>query len=247
MNLVITILAGGAGKRMMSNLPKVLHKVGSLPMIVHLLNTSLELKPNRINIVVSKNFQIIKNEIEQYIDNNIISYIIQKNPLGTGDAVKTTLPFINKSKETLNLILNGDCPLLKKTTLESIINNYININSELQITCINIDNPFGNGRIIKNQNKVIEIVEEKDATPEQRNITLVNCGIYITNNYMLNKLIPMIQSNNIQSEFYLTDIVSLYNKEYPKYVDFYELEKSQFIEIYNINTQEQLSYINSVV
>lgn len=248
-NLIVTIMAGGLGKRMQSQIPKVLHEVAGLPMLVRLLNQVNNLKPNKIIIVVGIYKEIITQTLSKYIDISNIIFANQDTPLGTGHAVLCTLHYldIDKDKDKINLILNGDNPMLSKETLQFIYDEYVKNNKKLQITAINLDNPTGNGRIIQNNNIFEKIVEEKDCSPEQRNIQLVNCGIYLADINMLNVYIPKIKNNNAQHEYYLTDIVELYKNGEHKPVGLCILDKDRSLEIINVNTKEQLDQLNKLV
>lgn len=241
-------MAAGIGKRMQSNLPKILHKIKGESMIIRLLKQIIKLNPNKILIVVGINYNIIKNEIEKYIDNNNnIKYIFQKEPLGTGDAVKCTLSeFINDT--ITNIILNGDVPLLQYHTIKKIYDHYLEIKSNFLVTSINLENPIGNGRIIMNPDMGFkEIIEEKDCTKEQLQISLINCGIYICESNILVKFIPHIECNNVQKEYYLTDLVKIYKNLTNKKIDLYILESERKNEIYNINTIEQLQFAEQLL
>ena len=241
--LFITLLAAGMGKRMQSDLPKVLHKVKGEAMIVRLLNQVAQLNPDKILIVVGKFYKIIKNEIDKFNINCQIVYINQEQPLGTGDAVKCTLSEFVEPNIT-NIILNGDVPMLQYQTIKEIYDYYLIQQSKFLITSINLANPTGNGRIILDiGNNFKEIVEEKDCLVEQKLITLVNCGIYILCSNVLTEFIPLIKNNNVQAEYYLTDLVKIYKKITDKKIDLLILAPEKEIEIYNVNTKEQLLYI----
>lgn len=241
--LYITILAGGMGKRMQSDLPKVLHKVKGEAMIVRLLKQIIQLNPTKIIIVVGKAHELIRKEIASCIANNRIIYVIQPEPLGTGDAIKCMLGELDDNVD--NIILNGDSPMLKYETVNDVYQYYHKKSSSFVISCINIDNPTGNGRIILENDEIKEIVEEKDCSPDQKNITLVNCGIYICNAAILSKYIPTISNNNAQSEYYLTDLVKNCIDADQK-INVYILPSDKQKEIYNINTKAQLEYIEQL-
>lgn len=239
--LYVTILAGGIGKRMGGDIPKVLNLVKGEAMIIRLIKQVLKLEPEKIMIVVGKFYKIIRKEIENNIQDVRIIYVIQDVPLGTGHAVKCTLSELNDNVN--NIILNGDVPMIKSDTINEIYHKYLSQKVNLMITSINLSNPNGNGRIIKDSNdNFSEIIEEKDCTNEQRKIKLVNCGIYIANGNILCNYIPKIGCENVQKEYYLTDLVKLYNGS----IGLYELSSDKEIEIYNVNTQEQLQYIEKV-
>lgn len=236
--LYVTILAGGDGKRMGSELPKVLCPVKGEAMVVRLIKQVLKLNPDKIIIVVGKFHQMIREEIEKHVQDERIIYVIQQTPLGTGHAVKCTLSEF--SGEVDNIILNGDVPMIQSETVLQIYQKYLEEKVKLMITSISLAEPKGNGRIVKDALGLFqEIVEEKDCTPEQRQIKLVNCGIYIVKSSILQKYITMIGCSNAQNEYYLTDLVKLYDGP----VGLYELPAEKEMEIYNVNTKEQLEFV----
>lgn len=241
----VTILAGGLGKRMGENFPKVLRLVKNIPMIVGIINQILELFPIKIFIVVSPLFaNIIKSTVEKYIINDRIVYVEQPNALGTADAVKCVLPFLDL--DVANIILNGDVPFIKKSTIQKIYQYYMLHKSSILITAINLSNPTGNGRVLLNINaSPYRIVEEKDCDDIQKNINLVNCGIYIIKSTILKNYIPLIDDNNAQKEYYITDIIQKTVTD--RHVcGLFILDKDQEYEIYNINTQQQLQIANDL-
>lgn len=243
-SLYITIMAGGQGKRMMSELPKVLHKVNGEAMIVRLIREVLQLNPEKILIVVGKFKDQIKTEIEKNITIDNIEYVDQIVPLGTGDAIKCTLGVLSNTNVN-NLILNGDVPLIRFETINEIYQNHLKSNTEFTITSIDSSNPTGSGRIIIDNNIFQEIIEEKDCTSEQRKINLINCGIYICCSSVLHNYIPLIDNNNVQKEYYLTDLVKIYRQFTQKIINLHILSREKEIEIYNINTREQLEFVEN--
>lgn len=247
--LNIIIMAGGLGKRMMSDLPKVLHKVGGVPMLVRLINQAVKLEPKNIIIIVGQYYRIIDDTIQEYVSdqvyNKYIRFALQEVPMGTADAVKSTLHMIDGRSR--NMILNGDHPLITEETLLTMDNHFVDSNIDLQITAIEADDPTGLGRICLVENKFTEIVEEKDATPEQKAIKLVNLGIYIVSGDVLKHLIPKIENHNAQGEYYLTDIVGIYRKNYELDVGLVVLPKEKQIETMGVNTKEQLEALEKLI
>lgn len=201
----IIILAAGKGKRMVSDLPKVLHPILGKPMIYYVIEAALHLKPLQIIPVLSYK----REEVERSLVENfgyIFDFAYQKEPEGTADAVKAAIRHINESAEKI-LILSGDVPLIQAELLSKIIENH---KGELTLVTTEVDNPSGYGRIIRNeQNKVIKIVEEKNANNLEKSIKEINTGIYCFSRYFLEKYIHRIEKNYLSKEYYLTDIVSL--------------------------------------
>ena len=238
-NLVITIMAAGEGKRMNSSLPKVLHKFNDIPMVVRIIKESLIIS-NKIIIITGKYDELIKKTINEYIldesELQKLQYVQQKNPCGTGDAIKSTLHLYNKNE--LVVILNGDMPLINS----KLLNKFIYDGTNNSIMVCNLANPTGYGRIIyenNNNNKFIKIQEEKDCSNEQKNIKIVNCGLYKFESELLLKYIPEINNNNNQKEYYLTDILEiLINNKFK--IDTYLLDESDNKYIMGVNNQEEL-------
>jgi bifunctional N-acetylglucosamine-1-phosphate-uridyltransferase/glucosamine-1-phosphate-acetyltransferase GlmU-like protein len=248
-NFIITILAGGLGKRMQSTLPKVLHLVNGVPMIVKILKelVNMDLQVSKFILVVGQFKDIIYNTIIQHINikNIVIEFAIQEIPLGTGHAVLCTLDLLEDN--AINLIVNGDNPMLSSSTIKEAFDNFILNKSDLQILAINSDDPTGCGRIILNNNIFEKIIEEKDCNVEQKNIKLINCGIYLVSTNILKKYIPKIKNNNTQKEYYLTDIVEICKEDEGNKIDLYTIEKNKELEIININTKEQLDILNNIL
>jgi len=205
MSLNIIILAAGRGTRMKSSLPKVLHELSGKSLLQHVLESSYQLNPTNIFVVVGYEADQIKNSFSDKFKNS--QWIIQKELLGTADAVKQVLPHL-KNPDDQVLILCGDVPLVCPKTLQKLLSNLSS--HDLGLITADIKDPFGFGRIIRDKNNtIINIVEEKDADSTQKNITEINTGIYVTTVKNLQNWLPQIKANNAQKEFYLTDIVSM--------------------------------------
>lgn len=204
MSLNIVILAAGRGTRMKSLLPKVLHELSGKPLLEHVLNSSQQLNPANIYVVVGYEADHIKNYFKDKYKNS--HWIVQNELLGTADAVKQVLPNL-KNPDDQVLILCGDVPLVCPKTLQKLLSSLSS--HQLGLITADVKEPFGFGRIIRGKNNAItNIVEEKDADHAQKNITEINAGIYVTRVNNLQQWLPNIKSNNAQKEFYLTDIVS---------------------------------------
>jgi UDP-N-acetylglucosamine diphosphorylase/glucosamine-1-phosphate N-acetyltransferase len=237
-------MAGGLGKRMNSELPKVLHIIKEKPMICHVIDRALDLNSHKILIIVGKYKEIIQNTISPFYPENVeqIEYIDQPEPLGTGNAIYCCIPFLIKNEFPTNtqlLILSGDVPLITYETLSQ----FINWNPESNcLMSYHLDNPTGYGRIFLENGAVRRIIEEKDCSDENKQIQIVNCGIYYIDIDSCINIIPLIDNQNKSNEYYLTDMISLayeQNKEFTNYV----LPKDKYIEIANINSQEDLQNV----
>jgi UDP-N-acetylglucosamine diphosphorylase/glucosamine-1-phosphate N-acetyltransferase len=231
-DLVVTILAAGEGKRMNSNIPKVLHLFHNKPMLVNVIETSMSLLPKRIIVITGKYDELIKNTLSKYINIENIQFVIQKQPLGTGDAIKSCLSSYNDNEKIL--ILNGDMPNITKELLKKFIDR----NDPFVVLVAKLANPSGYGRIVYNNNIFMEIIEEKDCTEIQRTINIINSGLYYIDSELLQQYIPMITNKNMQKEYYLTDIVNLANQNMN--IKTFLINENENKYIQGVNTQEEL-------
>lgn len=203
MKLNIIILAAGQGTRMHSAKPKVLHELAGKPILQWIVDTALQLEPDKIYIVYGFGGEQVKAAIEE---NSAIVWVEQKEQLGTGHAVAQVLPHLNDNEQVL--ILVGDTPLIQLATLQSLV--HLIKDDHLALLTVNFANPTGLGRIIRDTHQqVVAIVEDKDATAEQRKITEINTGIMAMPIKYLKKYLPQLKNNNQQKEYYLTDIMAL--------------------------------------
>ena len=203
-SLNIVILAAGKGTRMQSLMPKVLHKLAGKALLQHVIDAAKQLNPSKIIVVYGYGGNAVP---EAFTHENIV-WVEQKEQLGTGHAVQQAAPHLDKDATTL--ILLGDVPLLSRTSCETLLNK----TKALGLLTGNKANPTGYGRIVRNAQTSIEaIVEHKDATEQQRQITEVNTGIIAANNQHLKAWLAQLSNNNAQGEYYLTDIVALAVKD----------------------------------
>ena len=230
--LSIIVLAAGKGTRMQSDIPKVLHQVNDKSMIEHVLTQTDNLKPDKLLIVIGYESEQVKKHLEK----RQVSYALQKEQLGTAHAVMKCEDKLKDFKGS-TLILSGDVPLIKSETLIDLYNMHINKSAQATILSAKIDNPHGYGRIIRENDNFVSIVEEKDANQHQKNINEINGGIYIFDNEILFKNIKKINNDNNQSEYYLPDIMPiLLNQNYKVIV--HQIKDEH--EIKGANTYEQL-------
>ena len=199
--LNIIILAAGKGTRMKSQKLKVLHPLAGRPMIDHILDTCHALNPNKIIMVYGHQGQQLKNHLKDHD----IEWAEQNNPQGTGHAVKVALPMVDKDAQVL--IMMGDAPLVEAHDLQALIKH-----STALITAV-VPNAYGYGRIIKNNTVVEAIVEQKDATEEQKTINEVNSGILTAPAKKLADWLAQTTNNNAQGEWYLTDVIGIAHSE----------------------------------
>ena len=208
MSLNIIILAAGNGKRMHSALPKVMHKVGGKPMLEHVLISAKKLNPKSINVVINSKIESIKSSFTDYN----IKWHNQIEQKGTADAVKTVLPNLGVKEKVL--ILYADTPVIDSLLLKTFI-NYMP-ESDVKILTVELNNPYGYGRIIREQAEeeiISKIIEETEADEIQKNIKECNTGIVFSDVTNLQNLISEVKNNNSKKEYYLTDIVSIANSK----------------------------------
>ena len=209
MNVDIIILAAGQGKRMQSSLPKVLQSLGGKPLLQHVIDTCSKLEKVKLHIVVGSQKKLIQSSISAPKSTN---WVVQKNQLGTGHAVKQVLPSLRPN--SCSVVLYGDGPLVKLKTLKRLISNITKDN--LSLLTFEAASPKGLGRIIRQGPRVMRIAEEKDATNAEKKIKEVNSGILATSSRNLKNWLPKLKNNNAAKEYYLTDIVSFCNLENKK-------------------------------
>ena len=197
----IVILAAGLGKRMRSALPKVLQQVGGKPMLGHVVETAREVSPDGNIVVVTGHGS---DEVKGYLSGSHVSFAFQAEQKGTGHAVQQAVKLIDISQPTL--ILYGDVPLIKPATLTKLIGI---AKGGFGLLTIDLDNPKGYGRIVRRDGKVSCIVEEKDASAEQREIHEVNTGVMVLPSEDMIRWLSGLSCNNQQCEYYLTDLVAM--------------------------------------
>ena len=204
MSLNVIILAAGQGTRMRSKLPKVLHQVGGKSMLAHTITTSENLGADRIIVVYGHGGDVVRSAIQ----NDKVEWVEQAERLGTGHAVQQTIPFFSADAEEKILILYGDVPLVKESTLQALLEQQPK--DSMAILTTELNNPHGYGRIVRSaQGKVEKIVEEKDANDDIRKIAEINTGILAASSQSLIKWLSNLDNNNQQKEYYLTDCVGL--------------------------------------
>ncbi len=201
----VVILTAGKGTRMHSDLPKVLHLLAGKPMVQHVIDTSLSLGVTNIHLVYGHGADLIKLAL----DNQLINWILQIEQLGTGHAMQQAAPYFADNEDIL--MLYGDYPLITKETLQRLIEAKPEGGIGLLTAIVN--NPTGYGRIIREEGEVIGIVEQKDATENQAKINEINTGILVANGADLKRWLKKLNNNNLQNEYYVTDIISLAHEE----------------------------------
>jgi len=240
-------MAGGLGKRMNSDLPKVLHQIRGRPMLVHIIEETLLIHPKKIYIIVGKFRNIIQKTVEQYIPLvNIIEYIDQPQALGTGHAIQCAKPKLLRHPDSKVLILSGDVPFIKSSTMLQMLNC-----NKVKIMTTKMVNPYGYGRIIRDiskNNAFEKIVEEKDCNDSEKKVNEVNCGIYAFESKLLTWNLSFIKNNNSQLEYYLTDIFEIIKtNETDISIETMEIDKANQYQIIGVNTIDQLNELEHMI
>lgn len=204
-NLFITILAAGKGSRMHSHIPKVLQRLGNRALIDYVIDTSKNLNPQKIILVVGYK----KEDVVFHTKNRSLDYVTQEHQLGTGHAVIQCQKILKEDVGSL-LVLYGDVPNISKETLLALVQKHASEKNDITILSAIIDNPLGYGRIVRNsKGKIVEIIEEKDCNDQQKQIKEINTGFYLFETPIIFDYLKKIQNKNMSKEYYLTDIVGV--------------------------------------
>jgi bifunctional UDP-N-acetylglucosamine pyrophosphorylase/glucosamine-1-phosphate N-acetyltransferase len=234
--LDVLILAAGLGTRMRSNLAKVLHKLDARPLINHVCVTATALAPRKIYVVIGHQGEDVRQAVLEELDEEHSAFVWQKEQLGTGHAVNSAREFLENEDSTL-LILSGDVPMIRFETLAALVQQHHahrGRGAACTLLTVKLDDPKGYGRIVRDEEGLFEkIVEQKDASEEERAIREVNAGIYCFNAKKLFAALSGVQNNNAQGEYYLTDVPALMR------------EAGEAISLYNHTDSKEVSGINN--
>ena len=235
MAINIVILAAGQGKRMHSDLPKVLHPLAGRPLLAHVIATARMLKPARICVVYGHGGERVPDAVRAAE----LAFVKQQPQLGTGHALKQALPQLDSRLDTL--VLYGDVPLITTQTLAALTAGR---GERLKILTAELDDPHGYGRIVRNAGRAITaIVEEKDATAQQRRIREINTGIMLLPGKRLAGWLAKLSNRNAQREYYLTEVVTLALKDR---VTVESCAPRDGREILGVNSHGQLAQIERI-
>ncbi|MFH8136234.1 bifunctional UDP-N-acetylglucosamine diphosphorylase/glucosamine-1-phosphate N-acetyltransferase GlmU [Pantoea osteomyelitidis] len=201
----VVILAAGKGTRMYSDLPKVLHTLAGKPMVQHVIDAAKGLGARHIHLVYGHGGDRLKSTLAD----NELSWVLQAEQLGTGHAMQQAAPHFADDEDIL--MLYGDVPLITQKTLQRL--REAKPQGGIGLLTVVLDNPTGYGRIVRENNVIVGIVEQKDATPEQLAIQEINTGILIANGGDLKRWLAQLTNNNAQGEYYITDIIALAHRE----------------------------------
>ena len=237
-DLIMVILAAGKGTRMGSDLAKVLHRLNGRPLIYHVLETALALRPRRTIVIVGHQAETVKHALAGWP----VEFAVQDEQLGTGHAVHQAGPLL-AGERGIVLVLAGDTPLIRRATLESLIHAHRRDGAAASVLTARVSDPTGLGRILRDSaGRIDRIVEEKDATVEQRTLREINTSTYCFEPALLLRALDHLTPENRQGEFYLTDTIEILRRQGHPIAD---TQAGMPEETAGINTPEHLSAAES--
>jgi UDP-N-acetylglucosamine pyrophosphorylase len=235
------VLAAGKGTRMKSDLPKVATLLNGQPLVVHVIGTLQELGIQRIIVVVGFKKEIVMSLLKDYKG---VEFVEQTEQLGTGHALLCAESKLSEFQGPV-LVCCGDVPLIKKTSFEKLMKLHQDEGLSATVLSAEFSQPFGYGRLVRNTSGQLEcIVEEKDATQAQKAILEVNTGTYVFQSPSVFSSLKTINTDNAQKEYYLPDLIKIYNQSGFK-TGAYKLENP--LESTGINSQEDLAYVHTLL
>jgi bifunctional UDP-N-acetylglucosamine pyrophosphorylase/glucosamine-1-phosphate N-acetyltransferase len=236
----VVVLAAGKGTRMRSGAPKVLHRAAGLPLIGHVLRTAQALHPQSVTVVVGHQAEQVKESIGKRLG---LGFAAQEPQLGTGHALLQTEPLLHGARGTL-VMLSGDVPLLRAGTLAQLIRTHQERSAAATVLTAVVENPDGYGRIVREDGRIVAIVEHKDASPGERAIAEINSGVYAFDLAPLFGALRSIGSANAQGEYYLPDLVRIYRGQGLP-VETVTLEDRD--EIRGVNSRKELAEVATIL
>jgi bifunctional UDP-N-acetylglucosamine pyrophosphorylase/glucosamine-1-phosphate N-acetyltransferase len=236
----VVVLAAGMGTRMKSAQPKVLHRVAGTPMVAHVLEVARALKPRSVTVVVGHRADAVKAALSEPPGH---TFVVQQPQLGTGHALLVTEPALEGSTGTV-ILLSGDVPLLRPKTLRELLDRHLSTGAAATILTAVADAPHGYGRIVRSGERIARIVEERDATPGERNIREINSGIYAFALEGLFDAVRSIAGENAQREYYLPDLVAIF-RQLGRTVETMTVANPD--EIRGINSRAELAEVSRIV
>jgi bifunctional UDP-N-acetylglucosamine pyrophosphorylase/glucosamine-1-phosphate N-acetyltransferase len=236
----VVVLAAGQGTRMKSSLPKVLHPIAGRPMIERVLETANAVDPNTITLIVGHKAEVVQERLGK---SQTLRFALQEPQLGTAHALQQAEPLLAGRSGSL-ILLSGDVPLLRPNTLKRLLETHRGSGAAATVVTATVDRPYGYGRIVRTRGRITRIVEERDASPTQRQIKEINSGIYAFDLAPLFDALRGIASQNAQGEFYLTDLIAIYRRRKLP-VETLLVENPQ--EIRGINSRSELAEVSRLV
>lgn len=241
--LDVVILAAGLGTRMKSARAKVLHEIGGLPLINYVARTARSLDPQKVYVVVGHQAEDVSNAVTTEIG-ELAEYVTQKEQRGTGDAVMSAKEKLSTSDSVI-VILSGDVPLLKSETLKAFIESHRRSGATCSILSVHLENPTGYGRIVRDSHdRFARIVEQKDASQEERQVKEINSGIYCFDSRKLFQALGEVKPANQQGEYYLTDVPQILLSQGENINVFVHSEAR---EVSGVNTRAELAEFENLL
>ena len=229
-SLSVVILAAGKGTRMYSDLPKVLHPLAGKPMVQHVIDTALKLGAQNVHLVYGHGGDLLKDKLSD----QPLNWVLQAEQLGTGHAMQQAAPHFSDDEDVL--MLYGDVPLISEETLQRLL--AAKPQGGIGLLTVKLVDPTGYGRIVRENDNVVGIVEHKDATAEQHKINEINTGILVASGRDLKRWLGKLDNNNAQGEYYITDIIALAHQEGNKIE---AVHPDRLSEVEGVNNRLQLS------
>ncbi|WP_407331790.1 bifunctional UDP-N-acetylglucosamine diphosphorylase/glucosamine-1-phosphate N-acetyltransferase GlmU [Enterovibrio sp. 27052020O] len=230
MNFSAVILAAGKGTRMYSNMPKVLHTLAGKPMVKHVIDTCCSLGAQDVHLVYGHGGDAMQASLSQ----EAVRWVLQAEQLGTGHAVNQAAPEFKDDEQIL--ILYGDVPLISEQTIENLLD--AQPTGGIALLTVVLDKPTGYGRIVRRNGPVVAIVEDKDASQEQKLIKEINTGVMVATGRDLRRWLSQLKNENAQGEYYLTDVIAIAHDE-GRAVEAVHPESA--IEVEGVNNRIQLA------
>ena len=242
--LDILILAAGLGSRMKSRVAKVLHKLQGRSLVAHVCRTAALLEPRRTYVVVGHQAEGVRTAVDQELGHEQASFVNQTEQRGTGDAVMAARNALAGANSTV-LILSGDVPLVRAETLRALIAKHLDEKASCTVLSVRLENPTGYGRVVRDEaGKFLKIIEQKDATEDERQIREINAGIYCFDSEKLFRALERVRPTNSQGEYYLTDVPGILRDD-GEQVTVYQHADAR--EVSGVNTRAELAEFENLL
>ena len=240
-NVAVIILAAGMGTRMKSDKAKVLHEIQKQPMILFVVETAIKIAGDNVIVVIGHQAPKVRAVVTKMAH---VLFAYQEQQLGTAHAVQCAVPLIPDHCEHV-IVLYGDVPLIQPETIAEFVDDHLSARRHVSLLAVELENPYGYGRVLLDENKQISaIIEEADANAEQKQVKLINSGIYCFDKTFLLDALPKIRPDNAQGEHYLTDIMSVGYQE-NRNMGF--MLGHNFQQILGINTVQDLLEVEAIM
>src|SRR5258705_6885359 len=236
----VVVLAAGQGTRMKSRLPKVLHPLAGKPIIEHVLKAAEAISPSTVTLIVGHAADALRTSIGNRPN---LDFVVQEPQLGTAHALQQAEARLAGREGTV-VLLSGDVPLLTTATLHRLIETHQGAHAAATVVTAIVERPYGYGRIVRTKGRIARIVEERDASPEVRQVREINGGIYAFDLPPLFDALPGIASQNAQGEYYLTDLIAIYRR---RKLPVETLVGDNPAEIRGINSRKALAEVSRIV